>query len=296
MVAEVLEVLAPHPGGRYVDCTLGTAGHAWAVLVASAPSGLLLGLEVDPDAMEIAGERLKEFASRAILRNSSYARLSAVLAELGWDQVDGILLDLGVSSLQFGTATRGFSFNLDGPLDMRMDPTLAVSAADLVNTLPVEELAGLLLRYGEERRANAIARAIVASRPVTTTRQLRDCIVSAVGWRRGERNPALHAFQALRIAVNNELGNLEEVLPQAARSLSPGGKLCVITYHSLEDRIVKRFIRQASLQPKEPAGSQALPLLIDQTPHPRKPSRQEILRNPRARSAHLRVAEKRPMA
>lgn len=296
MVTEVLRALAPYSGGHYVDCTLGTAGHAHAILAASAPGGVLLGLEVDPDALQIASERLADFKTRAILRNSSYARLSDALADVGWTQVDGILLDLGVSSLQFGIPSRGFSFNLDGPLDMRMDPTLSVSASDLVNALSTEELADLLLRYGEERRASTIARAIVDSRPITTTGQLRDCIVTAVGWRRGERNPALRTFQALRIVVNKELDNLMEVLPQAANVLAPGGKLCVITYHSLEDRIVKQFIRQVSSKGLEPVGAQAHPILIDQTPHPLKPSRQEILRNPRARSAHLRVAEKRPVA
>ncbi len=294
---EVLAALRPHPGGRYVDATLGAGGHAAGILEASSPSGLLLGLDVDPQALAIARERLRPFGERAILRKASYTTLQAQIAALGWDAVDGIVLDLGVSSMQLDTPARGFSFREDAPLDMRFDPEQPLTAADLVNTLDEAALADLLWRYGEERRSRRVAKAIVRHRPIYTTRQLAEIVASATTSGKRGMHPATRTFQALRIAVNQELANLEAVLPQAIEVLAPGGRLAVIAFHSLEDRIVKHFLRQASgrctCPPEMPhcdCEAQALVRLIK--PFPLRPSEEEIRANPRARSARLRIAEK----
>ena len=294
---EILEALAPRSGGRYVDGTVGLGGHAHGILEASAPEGQLLGLDVDAEALALAAERLAPFGERVILRQASYATLQVQLQAVGWEAVDGIVLDLGLSSLQLDRPERGFSFRHEAPLDMRFDITQPLTAADLVNTLDEAALADILWRYGEERRARRVAGAIVRHRPITTTRQLAEVVASATSSGRRGMHPATRTFQALRIAVNRELENLERVLPQAVEALKPGGRLAIIAFHSLEDRIVKHFMRQESghcVCPPE------MPLCeCDRTarlrllrPFPMRPSAAEIAQNPRARSARLRVAEK----
>ncbi len=294
---EIIHAMQPFSGGRYVDGTLGAGGHAFGILQASAPDGLLLGLDLDPAALAIASERLRPFGGRVILRQASYAELSGVLHEIGWDAIDGMLLDLGVSSMQLDTSERGFSFLHEAPLDMRFGPGVLVSAADLVNTLSETELADLIYRYGEERNARRIARAIVRGRPFETTTQLARAVAAAGGVRDARIHPATRTFQALRIAVNAELQAVERVLPQAVAALRPGGRLAVISFHSLEDRIVKEFFRRESTAclcpPRQPVctcGHQAV--IKEITRKPVTPSPEEIEQNPRARSAKLRIAEK----
>jgi len=295
---EVIAVLKPRSGGRYVDGTLGAAGHAFGILEASAPDGQLLGLDLDPQALEIARRRLAPFEERAVIRRGSYANLLEHLRSVGWlDGVDGILLDLGVSSMQVDTAERGFSFRQDAPLDMRFDPSQPLTAADLVNSLPEEELADILWRYGEEKRARRVARAIVRHRPITTTAELAEIVAATTTSGKRGMHPATRTFQALRIAVNQELQNLERALPQAIEALRPHGRLVVIAFHSLEDRVVKRFMRSAAgfctCPPEQPlceCDRKAVVRLIK--PFPQMPSEEEIRHNPRSRSARLRVAEK----
>ncbi len=295
----VIEALRPRSGGYYVDATVGAGGHAAGILEASAPDGRLLGLDVDPQALALARERLAPFGERAILRRASYTTLQEQLRALGWPAVDGILLDLGVSSMQLDTPERGFSFRYDAPLDMRFDPEQPLTAADLVNSLPEGELADLLWRYGEERRARRVARAIVAHRPITTTRQLAEIVARVTSSGRRGMHPATRTFQALRIAVNRELERVEQVLPQAVAALRPGGRLVVIAFHSLEDRIVKQFMRRESRDclcpPEQPVctcGHRATLRIVP--PFPRLADEEEARRNPRARSARVRVAEKLP--
>lgn len=297
---KVLAALKPAPGKRFIDGTIGGGGHAWGILGASSPGGQLLGMDADPAALQVAGERLTVFGPRVTLVQSNFVRLEEIARQSGFYPVDGVLFDLGISSMQLSDAARGFSFQRDGPLDMRMDPARQRSAADLVNDLPVEELADLIWRYGEERYSRRIARAIVAARPLTTTGELARLVARAVG-RRGRIHPATRTFQALRIAVNDELGALETVLPQAVRVLGPGGRLAVIAFHSLEDRLVKTFFRQESRDcicpPEMPVcscGHKASLRIV--TRRPVVPSDIEKSRNPRSRSAKLRVAEKLPAA
>jgi 16S rRNA (cytosine1402-N4)-methyltransferase len=300
---QIIHALRPSPACLYVDGTLGAAGHAWGILQASSPDGRLLGLDLDPQALEIAHTRLAPFGERAILRQASYDSLQEQLQVLGWERVNGILLDLGVSSMQLDTPERGFSFQKDAPLDMRFDPQGALRASDLVNDLPEQELAQLLYRYGEEERARQIARAVVLARPVDTTAQLAAIVAGVSAKSRGKRgtgrsiHPATRTFQALRIAVNRELDALEVFLPQAVAALAPGGILAVISFHSLEDRIVKQFFRRESQDclcpPRQPVctcGHKAT--LIEQTRRPISPDPDEIAQNPRSRSARLRVAER----
>ncbi len=296
---QVLAGLNPRPGGRYVDGTLGAGGHARGILQASAPDGLLLGLDVDPQALTLARAALAPFGERAILRRDSYTALREHLRSLGWPAVDGILLDLGLSSMQLDTPERGFSFREDAPLDMRFSPDTPQTAADLVNTLPEAELADILYRYGEERRSRRVARAIVAARPLYTTRQLAEVVARATRSGRPGMHPATRTFQALRMAVNQELQNIERALPQAVEALNPGGRLAVISFHSLEDRIVKRFLRRESRDclcpPRQPVctcGHKAV--LRTLTRKPITADAEECARNPRARSAKLRIAEKLP--
>jgi 16S rRNA (cytosine1402-N4)-methyltransferase len=312
---ECIDALRPERGGSYVDGTLGAGGHAWGILQASAPDGQLLGMDVDPQALVLARQRLIVFGERAFILQASYASLSEQLHRLGWSQVNGVLLDLGLSSMQLDTGERGFSFQVDAPLDMRFDPNNPVRAADLVNTLPADELAQLIFQYGEEPQARRIAQAIVTARPVLTTAQLADVVVriTAGGRRRNTEkrsqarpasrsrtaphHPATRTFQALRIAVNRELDALQAVLPQAVAVLAPGGRLAVISFHSLEDRIVKQFFRRESQDclcpPRQPVctcGHRAS--LLEVTRHPLIPQPEEVQQNHRARSARLRVAEK----
>ena len=294
---EIIHALQPVNGGRYVDGTLGAGGHARGILEASAPDGQLLGLDVDPQALAIARKTLAPYELRIHLAQASYASLSDQLAQLGWDSVDGILLDLGASSMQFDTPERGFSFLQDAPLDMRFGPEAEQTADDLVNRLSERELADLIYQYGEERDSRKIARAIVKARPLHTTRELVSAI-ETVSPRRGDRiHPATRTFQALRIAVNNELASIEAVLPQAVAALKPGGRLAVISFHSLEDRIVKDFFREQSRDYINPPYEQIYEVernavLKEVNRKPFMPSDHEIQNNPRARSAKLRIAEK----
>lgn len=294
----VLSALRPHSSGFYLDATLGAGGHACGILDACEPDGRLMGLDVDPQALAIASQRLTVYGQRAIVRRASYATLSQQLAAVGWGAVDGILIDLGASSMQFDTPERGFSFQADGPLDMRFDPSLPHTAADLVNQLEERELADLIWRYGEEPNSRRIARALVQARPVQTTHQLAEVVRRAFPSRGGRSlNPATLTFQALRIAVNGELQAIESFLPQAVTALAAGGRLAVISFHSLEDRLVKQFLRRESRDcicpPQQlicTCGHKAS--LREVNRHPLVADESEIQANPRARSAKLRVAEK----
>jgi 16S rRNA (cytosine1402-N4)-methyltransferase len=300
----VLTHLALGPGDDVIDGTLGGGGHAAGLLQAIAPDGRLLGLDRDPEALARARERLAPFWGRAVLVHSSFRDLECVAYRHHFLPADGVLLDLGLSSYQLSAPERGFSFMQDGPLDMRFDPSQGLSAADLVNELPTAELADILYRYGEERQSRRIARAIVAARPLETTRELAEVIAREVGGsgarqgrRRGRIHPATRSFQALRIAVNDELGALEAVLPQAVELLRSGGRMVVISFHSLEDRMVKQFLRRQARDcvcpPQQPVCTcqhQATLRLV--TRRPVRPDETEVAHNPRARSARLRVAEK----
>lgn len=295
---QIITALRPVSPGLYVDATIGAAGHAWGILEKSSPDGQLLGLDTDPQALALSHQRLSIFHQRFHLLHSSYTELRNALLTLGWDHVDGIVADLGVSSMQIDSPERGFSFLNDGPLDMRFDPSQPVSAETLVNHSTEFELADLIWRYGEERRSRHIARVIVQNRPFTSTLQLAETIKKASYGTRSEIHPATRTFQALRIAVNRELDSLQVFLPQAVESLAPGGRLAVISFHSLEDRIVKQFFRRESRdcicpadQPVCICGHKAS--LIEVTRHPITPDGIEVSSNVRARSAKLRVAEKR---
>ena len=282
------------PVGRYIDATVGGGGHALGILMGSAPDGELLGIDADSMAIALAGERLAEFGRRVTLVQGNFADVEEIAVEHGFCPVDGILLDLGLSSLQLEAAGRGFSFQLDGPLDMRFSPSQTTTAADLVNDLSVEELASILFRYGEEPRARRIARAIVAERPINTTGELAALVKRTVS-RRKRLHPATRTFQALRMAVNEEMECLAAVLPQALRLLAPGGRLAIISFHSLEDRLVKQFFRKEArdcLCPLEVpvcvCGHRATLGIL--TKKPIRPSADEAAANPRSRSAKLRIA------
>jgi 16S rRNA (cytosine1402-N4)-methyltransferase len=283
MTTEVLGLLAPKNGELVVDCTLGLGGHAEAILRHPGFEGRLIGLDRDAEALAVARRRLADFGPRFAPHQTRFSRLGEVLAELGWGRPSAILFDLGASSLQFDSAERGFSFRADAPLDMRMDRSSGPTAADLVNELDAESLADVLWRYGEEHRSRRIARAIVAERgrsPVRTTGQLAEIVRRACGGRSGRIDPATRAFQALRIAVNDELSEIEKGLAAAAAGAAPGARLAVISFHSLEDRIVKRFLRSLAM-------SGCAEIL---TRRPLRPGDEEVAGNPRARSARLRGA------
>jgi 16S rRNA (cytosine1402-N4)-methyltransferase len=293
---QVLAGLQIRPGGDYIDATVGAAGHAAGILQASAPNGRLLGLDADPEAAAFARQAVRPFGERVVVRNANFRDLKKVAISMGFAQVDGVLIDLGFSSRQMADSRRGFSFSTDGPLDMRMDPSSGPSAADLVNGLSEEELADLLWRYGEERHSRRIARAIVAARPFTTTGQLADLVAQLIG-QREKIHPATRTFQALRIAVNGELNALAQVLPQARDLLRAGGRLAVISFHSLEDRLVKHFYQQESrdcICPPEAlvCTCQHQATLRTITRKPVRPDQEEVVRNPRSRSAKLRIAER----
>ncbi len=298
LLDEVLETLKPLPGQRFIDGTLGAGGHTEAILNASTPGGQVLGLDADPAALSVARQRLAPYADRVRLVKANFSQMADIARSHSFVPVDGILLDLGLSSMQLSNPKRGFSFQEEGPLDMRYDPDNPTTAADLVNSLPQAELADLIYRFGEERRSRAIARAIVAARPLHTTRELADVIARAVGGRRESRiHPATRAFQALRIAVNNELDALSTTLPQAIKLLATGGRIAVIAFHSLEDRIVKNFFSRESKDcicpPEQPTctcSHRATLRII--TRKPISASSEEINTNPRARSTKLRVAER----
>jgi len=295
LLDETIAALAPHTGGRYLDGTVGLGGHAERILDESSPNGSLLGLDRDHEALSLARVRLQRFGARAALVHANYAEAVAVAADAGITPLSGLLLDLGVSSLQLDRPERGFSFRAEGPLDMRFDPTTGESANDLVNGAGEEELADVIWRYGEERASRRIARAIVRSRPIRTTTQLARIIERVVG-RPGQRvSPATRTFQALRIAVNRELENLASILEDSRSLLESGGRLAVITFHSLEDRIVKQFIQRESRDcvcppglPECRCGHTASFRPINRSPI--TPSEDETRRNPRSRSAKLRSA------
>ncbi len=296
---EIIHALQPKSPGRYIDGTIGAGGHARGILEACAPQGRLLGLDVDPQALALARENLAPYASRLTLVQASYHRLLEVMHDLGWEAVDGILLDLGVSSMQLEAPERGFSFLHDAPLDMRFNPEAGPSAAQLLNSLSQAELAEILFRYGEEPRARRIARMIVQARPLTSTLQLAKIVQRAYAGHR-RTHPATRTFQALRIAVNEELSILEAALPKAVTALRPGGRLAILSFHSLEDRLVKEFIRRESRDRLNPPyerlyEQERKATLRAITPRPITPGAEEIRRNPRARSAKLRVAEKLPL-
>lgn len=285
---EVLDGLMLRPGGLYVDGTVGAGGHAAGILEATAPGGRLIGFDRDAATLKVAAERLAGFGDRVSLIHAPYTALSKHVAP---GSAAGMVLDLGLSSLQMDDPGRGFAFRFDGPLDMRFDVSEGQTAADVVNTWPVDELADAIYEYGEERHSRRIARAIVDARPVTTTAQLAEVVARATGKYRERIHPATRTFQALRIVVNDELGQVAEVLPQAVEALVPGGRLAVITFHSLEDRIVKRFFRQASGAVGEEANfsSPTLRIVNKKVIEPTAP---EIEANPRSRSAKLRLIER----
>jgi 16S rRNA (cytosine1402-N4)-methyltransferase len=294
---EIIHAMQPKCGGLYVDGTVGAGGHAWGIMQASNPDGQLLGLDIDPQAIVLARDKLAEFGERVQLVQASYTALLKQLAELRWQQVDGVLLDLGLSSMQLDTPLRGFSFQTEAPLDMRFDPDGKTSAADLVNMLDEDELADLLYNYGEERRSRQVARAIVNARPIITTTQLANVVAGATSGGKSGIHPATRTFQALRIAVNGELEALEEFLPQTLQALRTGGRLAIISFHSLEDRIVKQFMRTESRDcicpPPQPictCGHKAT--LREIMGKPIRPQENEIRNNVRSRSARLRVAER----
>lgn len=289
LVEEVLSWLACRPGGRYLDCTVGQGGLASRILSLTGPDGLVIGIDQDEEAIAAASNRLEPFADRVRLVRGNFRELKLHLRSVGLSEVDGVVFDLGLSSAQLDRADRGFSFLTDGPLDMRMDRRSNRTAADLLNQLGATELADLLYRFGEERYSRRIARAVVrarARRPLQTTFDLVSVIRDAVPsiYRHGRLHYATRTFQALRIAVNHELEVLEGALRDAADVLTPEGRLCVTSFHSLEDRIAKQTFRALS------HGQE--PCLAILTKKPCVPSEQERRENPRARSAKLRVAER----
>jgi 16S rRNA (cytosine1402-N4)-methyltransferase len=317
LLDRVTDLLRPRPGGTYLDATLGLGGHSERLLEASAPDGRVIGLDRDPAALDLARQRLAWAGDRLVAVAASFEDLGEVAARLGVDAVDGVLYDLGVSSLQLDEGDRGFSYRADAPLDMRMDPTAGISAAEVVATYPRAELARILREYGEERFAVRIARVLDEARrraPIATTGQLAELVKAAVpaAARRTGPHPARRAFQALRIEVNRELDALRASLPQAIDLLAPGGRLVVLSYHSLEDRSVKQALAEAAGgrveapspfrgSRHEPPGPPGLPgdppaaraaLVTVLTRRPERPDPSEVAANPRAESAKLRAAEK----
>jgi 16S rRNA (cytosine1402-N4)-methyltransferase len=294
LLEETMAWLSPRPGGSYCDGTVGLGGHARAILERSSPDGRLIGLDRDPDALAAARTRLEPFGDRVTLVHARFSEARSVLERLGMIPIDGFLVDLGVSSPQLDRPERGFSFRNDGPLDMRMDPTQGETAAELLRRVDEEELTRIIRDYGEERHAARVARAIVDARrsePLETTGKLAALVARAVPGREPGKNPATRTFQALRIAVNQELEQLEQFLEVVADCLRPGGRLCVIAFHSLEDRIVKQRLR--AMAGRGPGGVKTgTPRLRLLTKHVVVAERAEQVRNPRSRSAHLRAAEK----
>lgn len=278
LLEAVIDGLALKQGGKYIDGTVGAGGHASEILKGTAPDGKLLGMDGDPDAIEIARETLAPFGERAVIVRSNFTKIKNVAAEYGFLPADGVLLDLGLSSMQLANPERGFSF-LSETLDMRMDPRTELTAMDIVNTWDEEELADLIYEMSEEHASRKIARWIVGNRPFTNAKELAATVESAVG-RHGRIHPATRTFQALRIAVNHELENLEAVLPQLDEVVGNGGRAAIITFHSLEDRMVKNYFKTNENWK-------------NLTKHPVKPTYQQTRENARARSAKLRVAERR---
>lgn len=297
LLNEAIEALSVQSGGRYIDCTLGAGGHAAAILERSSPGGQLLGLDADPKAIKIAESRLGDYKGSILFINENFVNLQAICLKYDFLPVHGILFDLGLSSLQLGSTNRGFSFQHDAPLDMRLSPSQEVTAADIINNFAGNELAQLIKTYGEEHYNRQIARHIVKERPIKTTLHLARVIEKATGGRRGKIHPATKTFQALRIVVNQELEHLKSALNQAVNLLGFEGRLVVISYHSLEDRIVKQFMQQES---RDCICPPHIPVCVcEHTAGLRlvnkkaiTPSSGEVQLNPRSRSAKLRVAER----
>lgn len=296
---EVLTALRPRPHARFIDGTAGGGGHSEGLL-AAADDVHVLAFDRDPVAIQAVRERLAAYGDRLTLVNQNFAAMGELAPGSGFGAVDGVLLDLGLSSRQLDTAERGFSFRFAAALDMRFDPTQGATAADLLNNLSENDLADIFWRYGEERRGRKLAQAIVKARPIHTTTQLAELVAGLIKRPKGRStiHPATQIFQALRIAVNDELGSLERGLSSAVNLLKPGGRLAVISFHSLEDRIVKQFMRDRSATtiatPDDPyrAHQPITPSLHLVTPKPITATEAEITQNPRSRSAKLRVAEK----
>jgi len=282
MVKETMEGLQVHPGGTYVDCTLGAGGHSHAILEQIYPQGRILGIDRDTQALELARQVLAEYGDCVVLAQGNFADITTICTDAGFTENDGILFDLGVSSMQLGTSERGFSFQHEAPLDMRFDMNEGPSAADIVNGYTEQEIARILWEYGEERYSRQIAHRIVRNRPILSTLRLAEIVQQVLGSRRGRIHPATRTFMALRIAVNRELESLKLAMEQTVGLLRAGGRLVVISYHSLEDRIVKQFMRRE-------AADHAFSLVTKKVI---KPTSLECLSNPRSRSARLRVAER----
>ncbi len=298
LLQETISYLQPRPGGKYIDGTVGGGGHAKAILQASNPDGLLLAFDRDSDAIDHAREQLKDFSDRLTFIQASYGEMAAYSSFHGFGSVDGILLDLGLSSRQLEKPERGFSFSLAGPLDMRFDTSKGISAAEMLNDLSEEAIAEILWRYGELKNSRHLAKAIVEERPINTTDEMVDLVLRKMKpFHKSRIHPATLVFQALRIAVNGELDELEKGLTAATGILKTGGRLVVISFHSLEDRIVKQFFRDKSKScicpPEQPVCTcNNEPLLSVVTRKVVRPDNTEITRNPRSRSARLRVAQK----
>ena len=297
LVEGVVENLRVVPGGVYIDCTVGEGGHASSILSSSMPGGRLLGIDMDPQALERAEQRLRPYEGAYKLAQSSYAGLAQLAQDFGFSDPDGIFFDLGLSSLQLEAEGRGFSFQRDEPLDMRFSPESPLTAADIVNSYPFADLVEIISSLGEEPRARSISRSIVEHRPIETTQELAGLVLQVMGGRRGRTHPATRTFQALRIAVNGELENFEAGLNQAIGLLKPGGRLVVISYHSLEDRIAKGILAQEARDCLCPplvnvcvCGHTASIDII--TRKVVKPSKEEIRANPRSRSARMRTAQR----
>ncbi len=298
MTREVLAALAVRRGGRYVDCTVDGGGHAEAILSAASPGGALLGIDADLEAVAAASNRLARFGGAVAVVRGNFRDVDTICREHDFFPVNGVLFDLGLSSHQLGTPTRGFSFRNEGPLDMRFAPEQETTASYWVNEASEEDLADIIWRFGEERESRRIARSIVSRRPLSTTTQLAKAVEQAVGRRPGSQtHPATKTFQALRIAVNQELASLADALPRAHGLLGFGSRLVVISYHSLEDRIVKQYFARESRdcicpphQPVCTCGHRATLKLV--TRGAVTPSADEIASNPRSRSAKLRAAER----
>jgi 16S rRNA (cytosine1402-N4)-methyltransferase len=287
MLDEIISSLQLKPGDRALDATIGGGGHAIEILKRISPGGLLIGLDADASAVNISRERLKEFGPSLRIVQENFRDLDIVLSNEGITGVDAVLMDVGISSDHLADASRGFSIQKDGPLDMRMDTRLTISAYDIVNRYKEQDLSDVIKNFGEERFHYRIARRIAeerAKKPIETTGELKEVIYRAVGGRRGYMriDPATRTFQAIRIAVNDELGALEEGVKKAVSALKPGARICVIAFHSLEDRIVKNLFKSYSAQG----------VLRIVTKKPMRPSDEEAASNPRARSARLRVAER----
>ena len=294
---EVVDALAVRSHGFYVDCTVGEGGHAALILAVVEPPPAVLGIDLDEDALGVARSTLARFGTSVTLIHGSYVDMRRLATEAGRDQADGILMDLGLSSLQLEETDRGFSFQREAHLDMRFDRSHAKSAWDVVNRTAERELSELIRALGEEPRARRIASAIVAARPVETTTRLAEVVANAIGGRKGRIHPATRTFQAVRMAVNGELANVRDGLERAVELLGPQGRLVVISYHSLEDRVVKRFMARESrdciCDPKGPiceCGHEASLRRVSKKVI--KPTEEEIKANPRSRSARMRVAER----